>query len=116
MKESDRSQVGEKSNLCWLLGQRYEAYGPTSNSKIRADKCDVMHMCFPFIEGDSFVKACVITSKQPALTIINSTVSPSTPENRRTIRRRRGLQPGAGQARPRENGRCFNTCQVHRLD
>ena len=74
--------VGEIGKpLLELLGQRYEAYGLDIKLKDPVpDKCDVMHMCFPFIEGDSFVKACVdyIKKYQPALTIINSTVSPGT--------------------------------------
>jgi UDP-N-acetyl-D-mannosaminuronate dehydrogenase len=42
-------------------------------------KCEVMHICFPF-QVPNFVDQCVayINKYQPALTIINSTVSPGT--------------------------------------
>jgi UDP-N-acetyl-D-mannosaminuronate dehydrogenase len=43
------------------------------------EKCEVMHICFPFQIPD-FVGQCAayISKYQPALTIINSTVSPGT--------------------------------------
>jgi UDP-N-acetyl-D-mannosaminuronate dehydrogenase len=43
------------------------------------EKCGIMHICFPFQIPD-FVGTCVayINKYQPALTVINSTVSPGT--------------------------------------
>lgn len=73
--------VGEIGKpLLELISQRYETYG--LDLKLTApvpEKCDIMHICFPFI-GESFVTECVryIKEYQPALVIINSTVSPGT--------------------------------------
>lgn len=73
--------VGEIGKpLLELIQPHYEAYGLDIKPAADIPQCDIMHLCFPFFETDSFVKESVryIKQYQPALVIVNSTVSPGT--------------------------------------
>jgi UDP-N-acetyl-D-mannosaminuronate dehydrogenase len=64
--------------LMELIQERFDVVGIDINPVEFHEKCDVMHICFPF--ANNFVDQCVayINKYQPSLTIINSTVSPGT--------------------------------------
>ena len=64
--------------LMEVIQERFDAIGMDINPVEFNEKCDVMHICFPF--HNNFIDQCVKYMKkyQPALTIINSTVSPGT--------------------------------------
>src|SRR6185503_444611 len=63
--------------LLEILKQRHETFGVDIGLPAPVSRCDVMHVCFPFL-GDDFVSHVVeyIRKYHPALTIINSTVAP----------------------------------------
>jgi UDP-N-acetyl-D-mannosaminuronate dehydrogenase len=62
-----------------IMKTKHEAFGVDIDSAAPLDRCDVMHICFPF-RDQKFVAQVVeyIERYQPALTIINSTVAPGT--------------------------------------
>src|SRR5262249_52874791 len=57
----------------------YQTYGVDINQPAPVSQCDVMHICFPFQNGD-FVGQVVeyVHQYRPDLTVINSTVAPGT--------------------------------------
>ena len=59
-----------------VIQEHFEVIGVDIEPVEFNEKCDVMHVCFPF--ADDFVDQCVayINKYHPALIIINSTVSP----------------------------------------
>jgi UDP-N-acetyl-D-mannosaminuronate dehydrogenase len=65
--------------LMEILKGRYDVLGIDVDPVEFDGKCDVMHICFPFQLPD-FVGQCAtyINKYKPALTVINSTVSPGT--------------------------------------
>lgn len=65
--------------LMAILKEHYDVLGIDIEPVEFDGKCDVMHVCFPFQVPD-FVGQCVayINKYKPALTIINSTISPGT--------------------------------------
>src|SRR3569833_89617 len=72
-------QIGKP--LLEIMGEQYEAYGLDIKPAGDVPSCDVMHLCFPFTgNGDTFVREATryIGQYHPALTIINSTVSPGS--------------------------------------
>src|ERR1700720_4508151 len=62
-----------------IIKTRHEVFGVDIALAAPLDRCDVMHICFPF-RDQNFVAQVVdyIRRYQPALTIINSTVAPGT--------------------------------------
>ena len=65
--------------LLEIVKTKHEVFGVDINLAAPLNRCDVMHICFPF--GDQkFVAQVVeyIARYQPGLTIINSTVAPGT--------------------------------------
>jgi len=65
--------------LLEIMKSRYRTFGVDINQPAPVSKCDVMHICFPFQNGN-FVGQVLeyINQYRPALTIINSTVAPGT--------------------------------------
>jgi UDP-N-acetyl-D-mannosaminuronate dehydrogenase len=65
--------------LLEIMNSTYRAFGVDINQPAPVSKCDVMHICFPFQNGN-FVGQVLeyINQYRPALTIINSTVAPGT--------------------------------------
>ncbi len=65
--------------LMEVIQERFDVVGIDIEPVEFHDKCEVMHLCFPFQVPD-FVGQCAayIAKYKPALTIINSTVSPGT--------------------------------------
>lgn len=62
-----------------IIKTRHEVFGVDIDSAAPLNRCDVMHVCFPF-RDEKFVAQVVeyIGRYQPTLTIINSTVAPGT--------------------------------------
>jgi len=62
-----------------IIKTRHEVFGVDIDLAAPLNRCDVMHICFPF-RNQNFVGQVVeyIGRYQPALTIINSTVAPGT--------------------------------------
>ena len=62
-----------------IITKRHEVFGVDIDSAASVDRCDVMHVCFPFRDKE-FVRQVseYIGRYQPDLTIINSTVAPGT--------------------------------------
>src|SRR5260370_28627574 len=62
-----------------IIKTQYEVFGVDVDLAAPLNRCDVMHICFPFVD-QKFVGQAVdyIRRYQPALTIINSTVAPGT--------------------------------------
>src|SRR5437868_5842335 len=62
-----------------IIKTRYEVFGVDIDLTAPLNRCDVMHICFPF-DDRKFVGQVLdyIRRYQPALAIINSTVSPGT--------------------------------------
>jgi|SRR5438552_2803116 len=62
-----------------IIRMRHQAFGIDIDLAAPLNRCDVMHVCFPF-RDEKFVGQVVeyIGRYQPALTIINSTVAPGT--------------------------------------
>ena len=60
-----------------IIKMRHEVFGVDIDLAAPLNRCDIMHICFPF-RGRTFVTQVVeyIERYQPALTIINSTVAP----------------------------------------
>ena len=60
-----------------IIRMRHQAFGIDIDLAAPLNRCDVMHICFPF-SGRKFIGQVVdyIRRYQPALTIINSTVAP----------------------------------------
>jgi UDP-N-acetyl-D-mannosaminuronate dehydrogenase len=65
--------------LLEIMKNQYQTFGVDINQPASISRCDVMHICFPFQSGE-FVGQVVeyIDQYRPALTVINSTVSPGT--------------------------------------
>ncbi|PYK73752.1 MAG: hypothetical protein DME42_06180, partial [Verrucomicrobia bacterium] len=65
--------------LLEIITKRHEVFGVDIDSAAPVDRCDVMHICFPF-RGKEFTGQVseYIRRYQPDLTIINSTVAPGT--------------------------------------
>jgi UDP-N-acetyl-D-mannosaminuronate dehydrogenase len=58
---------------------RHEVFGVDIDLAAPVDRCDVMHVCFPFRDQKFVVQTVEYIGRyQPALTIINSTVAPGT--------------------------------------
>jgi len=73
--------VGEIGRpLLELIQPHYEAYGLDIKPDPSIPQCDILHLCFPFLELDSFVKISMdyIRKYQPKLAVVNSTVAPGT--------------------------------------
>jgi UDP-N-acetyl-D-mannosaminuronate dehydrogenase len=70
-------EVGQP--LLEIIKSRYQTFGVDINQPAFVSQCDVMHICFPFQNGN-FVGQVVeyIHQYRPALTVINSTVAPGT--------------------------------------
>ena len=62
-----------------IIKTKHEVFGVDIDFATPLNRCDVMHICFPF-RDQKFVAQVVeyIERYQPALTIINSTVAPGT--------------------------------------
>src|SRR5437764_14263102 len=62
-----------------IISIRHQAFWIVIDLAAPLNRCDVMHVCFPF-RDEKFVGQVVeyIGRYQPALTIINSTVAPGT--------------------------------------
>jgi len=62
-----------------IIKTQHEVFGVDIDLAAPLNRCDVMHICFPF-SGRKFTGQVVdyIRRYQPALTIINSTVAPGT--------------------------------------
>jgi len=65
--------------LLEIMKSGYQTFGVDINQAASVSECDVMHICFPFQNGN-FVGQVVeyIHQYRPALTVINSTVAPGT--------------------------------------
>ena len=70
-------EVGQP--LLEIMKGRNRTFGVDINQPAPVSQCDVMHICFPFKNGN-FVRQVLeyINQYRPALTIINSTVAPGT--------------------------------------
>src|SRR4030095_865163 len=65
--------------LLEIMKGRYRTFGVDINQPASVSKCDVMHICFPFQNGNFVAQVLeYINQYRPALTIINSTVAPGT--------------------------------------
>jgi len=66
--------------LMELIKPHHEAYGIDIKPVGDLPQCDVMHICFPYVEPDKFIKESLryIATHKPRVTIINSTVGPGT--------------------------------------
>jgi len=65
--------------LLEIMKSRYRTFGVDINQPAPVSKCDVMHICFPFRNGNFVGQVSeYINQYRPALTIINSTVAPGT--------------------------------------
>jgi UDP-N-acetyl-D-mannosaminuronate dehydrogenase len=62
-----------------IIKTQHEVFGVDIDLAAPLDRCDVMHICFPF-RDEKFVGQVVeyIGRYQPSLTIVNSTVTPGT--------------------------------------
>ena len=62
-----------------IIKTQHEVFGVDIDSAAPLDRCDVMHICFPF-RNQNFVGQVIEYRGryQPALTVINSTVAPGT--------------------------------------
>jgi UDP-N-acetyl-D-mannosaminuronate dehydrogenase len=62
-----------------IIKARHEVFGVDIDLAAPLNRCDVMHICFPF-RDQKFVSQVVeyMGRYQPALTIVNSTVAPGT--------------------------------------
>src|SRR4030095_479566 len=65
--------------LLEIMKGRYQVFGVDINQPAPVSQCDVMHICFPFQDGN-FVGQVLqyMNQYRPALTVINSTVAPGT--------------------------------------
>jgi UDP-N-acetyl-D-mannosaminuronate dehydrogenase len=70
-------EVGQP--LLEIMKGRYQVFGVDINQRASISHCDVMHICFPFQNGD-FVHQVIeyVHQYRPGLTVINSTVAPGT--------------------------------------
>jgi UDP-glucose 6-dehydrogenase len=66
--------------LLELIKPHHYAFGIDINPVDDLPKCDLMHICFPYVEAERFINEVVryVRKYQPQLTIINSTVGPGT--------------------------------------
>lgn len=65
--------------LSEIVAERHEVFGVDVDLSPPVNRCDVMHVCFPFRDQKFVVQVSeYIERYQPALTIINSTVAPGT--------------------------------------
>lgn len=62
-----------------IVKKRHEVFGVDIDLAAPVDRCDVMHVCFPY-RGSEFVRqvSAYIGKYQPDLTIVNSTVASGT--------------------------------------
>src|SRR5690349_16169668 len=65
--------------LLKIITKRHEVFGVDIDLEAPIDRCDIMHICFPF-RDEGFISQVseYIGRYQPALTVINSTVAPGT--------------------------------------
>jgi UDP-N-acetyl-D-mannosaminuronate dehydrogenase len=75
--------------LLEIIRSTQEAYGIDIQPPGAIPHCDIMHICFPYVDREKFIAESVryIQKYSPLLTIINSTVGPGTT---RTIAERSG--------------------------
>jgi len=66
--------------LLEIIKGSQEAYGVDIQPTGPIPHCDIMHICFPYVDGEKFVAESVryIGKYRPLLTIVNSTVGPGT--------------------------------------
>jgi len=65
--------------LLEIMKGAYQAFGVDIDQPAPISQCDVMHICFPFQNGNFVVQVSqYINQYRPALTVINSTVAPGT--------------------------------------
>jgi UDP-N-acetyl-D-mannosaminuronate dehydrogenase len=66
--------------LLEIIKGSQEAYGVDIQPTGPIPHCDIMHICFPYVDGEKFVAESVryIGKYSPLLTIVNSTVGPGT--------------------------------------
>lgn len=66
--------------LLEIIKTSQEAYGVDIKPVGPIPHCDIMHICFPYVEADRFITESVryIAKYNPLVTIINSTVGPGT--------------------------------------
>ena len=65
--------------LLEIMKSAYQAFGVDIDQPASVSQCDVMHICFPFQNGDFVAQVSqYINQYRPALTVINSTVAPGT--------------------------------------
>jgi UDP-N-acetyl-D-mannosaminuronate dehydrogenase len=65
--------------LLEIITKRHEVFGVDIDLAAPVDRCDVMHICFPFRDKEFVPQVSEYIGRyQPALTIINSTVAPGT--------------------------------------
>jgi UDP-N-acetyl-D-mannosaminuronate dehydrogenase len=66
--------------LLEIIRSSQEAYGIDINPPESVPQCDIMHICFPYVDGEKFIAEAVryIGKYRPLLTIIDSTVGPGT--------------------------------------
>jgi len=65
--------------LLEIITTRHQVFGVDIDLAAPVDRCDVMHICFPFRDKDFVGQVSEYIGRyQPDLTIINSTVAPGT--------------------------------------
>jgi len=66
--------------LMELIQPHHEVFGIDIKPLEGLPRCEVMHICFPYVEPEKFVKEALryIAEHKPRITIINSTVGPGT--------------------------------------
>jgi UDP-N-acetyl-D-mannosaminuronate dehydrogenase len=65
--------------LLEIMKGAYQAFGVDIDQPASVSECDVMHICFPFQNGNFVAQVSqYINQYRPALTVINSTVAPGT--------------------------------------
>jgi UDP-N-acetyl-D-mannosaminuronate dehydrogenase len=65
--------------LLEIMKGTYQTFGVDINQPASISQCDVMHICFPFQNGNFGTEVLqYINQYTPALTVINSTVAPGT--------------------------------------
>ena len=65
--------------LLEIMKGAYQAFGVDIDQPAPISQCDVMHICFPFQNGNFVAQVSqYINQYRPALTVINSTVAPGT--------------------------------------
>src|SRR5258706_14675396 len=66
--------------LIELIQPHHKAFGIDIKPVGDLPQCDVMHICFPYVEPEKFIKEALryIATYKPRVSIINSTVGPGT--------------------------------------